>query len=105
MDFEDDKLDRMSHHIETMAKELYVVRKAVINKEKEKEKIAKKEKKPRESLKKAQKKFKNISTNFNIEDFQKIEKRLKELGISKSNYIQKLVLLDLKEKLLKKEYN
>ncbi len=105
MDFEDDKLDRMSHHIETMAKELYVVRKAVINKEKEKEKIAKKEKKRRESLKKAQKKFKNISTNFNIEDFQKIEKRLKELGISKSNYIQKLVLLDLKEKLLKKEYN
>ncbi len=102
MDFKDDKLDRMSHHIETMAKELYAVRKVVINKEKEQEKIAKKEKRRKESLKKAQKKFKNISTNFKTEDFKKIEKRVKELGISRSNYIQKLVLMDLEKRLLKK---
>lgn len=98
--FEDEKIDRISHHVESMSKELFQVKKAVLQDKKVKEKLAKKDKKRRNSLNKAQKKFKNVSTNFKIEDFKKIEKRLNELNINASSYIKQLVALDLKSNLV-----
>lgn len=99
--FEDEKIDKMSHHIESMSKELFQVKQAVLQDKKEKEKLAKKDKKRRNSLNKAQKKFKNISTNFKTEDFKEIEKRLNELNLNSSAYIKKLVALDLEKHILK----
>ncbi len=103
MAINDEKLDKIVHHVKKVAEEMYAVKKAVIKEQEEKKRIAKKEQRRRESLKRAQKKFKNISTNFKIDDYNDILKRVEELNISKSNYIHKLVLLDLKQKLLKKE--
>jgi len=99
--YEKEKIDKISHHIESLSTEMHEVKKAILEEKKIKERFSKKDKKRRNSLKKAQKKFKNISTNFKIEDFEKIKKRLEELNISSSSYLQKLVALDLKENILK----
>jgi len=98
---EDEKIDKISHHIESLSIEMHEVKKAILVDKKTKEILAKREKKRRDSLKKAQKKFKNISTNFKIEEFDKIKKRLDELNISSSSYLQKLVSLDLEKHILK----
>lgn len=91
----DDKIDKIAHHIESISKEMYQVKKAVLKEKEAKEKFAKKDKKRLESLKKAQKKFKNVSANFKTEEFVKIENRLKELQINASTYIKKLIEIDL----------
>jgi uncharacterized protein YpbB len=98
--YEEEKIDKISHHIESLSTEMHEVKKAILEEKKIKEKLAKKDKKRRDSLKKAQKKFKNISTNFKIEDFEEIKKRLDELNISSSSYLQKLVTIDLEEHII-----
>lgn len=100
-DFEDEKIVKISHHIESISQDIHQVKKALLVEKVKKEKLLKKDKKRLDSLKKAQKKFKNISTNFKIEDYEKIEKRLNELNINASSYMKKLVTLDLENKLLK----
>jgi len=95
------KIDKMVHHIESINKEMFTIKEAVLKEKAEKEVLRSKSKKRAESLKKAQKKFKNISTNFKEDEFKSIETRVDELGLSKSAYIKKLVEKDLKEKLLK----
>lgn len=98
--FEDEKIDKISHHIESMSKELFQVKKAVLQDKKVKEKLAKKDKKRRNSLNKAQKKFKNVSTNFRTDEYEKIQVRLKELNLNASSYMKKLVALDLEKHII-----
>lgn len=98
--FEDDKIEKISHHIESLSEEMHQVKKAVLKEKEIKEKLAKKDKKRRNSLSKAQKKFKNISTNFKIEEYAKIQKRLDDLKLNSSAYIKKLIAHDLEKKLL-----
>lgn len=100
LDFEDEKIAKISHHIESISQEMHIVKKAILNEQKNKETLAKKEKKRRNSLKKAQKKFKNISTNFRLDDYKCIEEKLKKLDINASTYIKQLVTLDLEKGLL-----
>lgn len=100
LDFEDEKIAKISHHIESISQEMHIVKKAILNEQKNKETLAKKEKKRRDSLKKAQKKFKNISTNFRLDDYKCIEEKLKKLDINASAYIKQLVTLDLEKGLL-----
>ena len=40
-------------------------------------------------------KFKNVSTNLKSDDYDKLEKKLKDLNISKSAYLKKLILDDI----------
>jgi len=98
-DFQIQNIDKISHNIASLSKDMYEIKKTILSKEKEKEKISKKDKRRRESLKKAQAKFKNVSTNLSIKDYEDFEKRFKELKMSKSAYLKKLILDDLnKEK-------
>lgn len=98
-EFSPQNIDKISHNIASLSKDMYEIKKTILSKEKEKEKISKKDKKRRESLKKAQAKFKNVSTNLSIKDYEDFEKRFKELKMSKSAYLKKLILDDLnKEK-------
>jgi regulator of replication initiation timing len=94
-DFQIQNIDKISHNIASLSKDMYEIKKTILSKEKEKEKLSKKDKKRRESLKKAQAKFKNVSTNLSTEDYEKFEKRLIELGMSKSAYLKKLIMDDL----------
>ena len=94
-DFQIQNIDKISHNIASLSKDMYEIKKTILSKEKEKEKISKKDKRRRESLKKAQAKFKNVSTNLNTEDYEKFEKRFIELSMSKSAYLKKLILDDL----------
>ena len=93
--YEDEDIEKITHHIESLSTDMYKIRKSFEEKEKVQKKLSKKDKKRRESLKKAQKKFKNISTNLKIELYEKFEKRILELKMSKSAYITKLILDDL----------
>lgn len=93
-DFSTQNIDKISHNIASLSKDMYEIKKTILSKENEKEKIAKKDKR-RESLKKAQAKFKNVSTNLSIKDHENFEKRFKKLGMSKSAYLKKLILDDL----------
>jgi len=94
------KIDKMAHHIESINKEMFTIKEALLKEKAEKELLHKKSNRRSESLKKAQKKFKNISTNFKGDIFKKIEKRVEELALSKSAYIKALVQKDLQEKIL-----
>lgn len=94
-DFSAQDIDKISHNIASLSKDMYEIKKTILSKEKEKEKISKKDKKRRESLKKAQAKFKNVSTNLSIKDYENFEKRFKKIGMSKSAYLKKLILDDL----------
>lgn len=96
-DFSTQNIDKISHNIASLSKDMYEIKKTILSKEKEKEKISKKDKKRRESLKKAQAKFKNVSTNLSTEDYEKFEKRFIELGMSKSAYLKKLIMEDISE--------
>jgi hypothetical protein len=97
-DFSVQNIDKISHNIASLSKDMYEIKKTILSKEKEKEKISKKDKKRRESLKKAQAKFKNVSTNLSVKDYGDFEKRFKELKMSKSAYLKKLILDDLNKK-------
>lgn len=94
-DFSTQDIDKISHNIASLSKDMYEIKKTILSREKEKEKISKKDKKRRESLKKAQAKFKNVSTNLSAEDYEKFEKRFIELGMSKSAYLKKLIMDDI----------
>jgi len=91
----DEYIEKISHNIESLSTDVYKIRKTFEENEKLQKKLSKKDRKRRESLKKAQKKFKNISTNLNIELYKKFEKRISELKMTKSAYITKLILKDL----------
>lgn len=93
--YEDEDIEKISHHIESLSADVYKIRKSFEEKEKVQKKLSKKDKRRKESLKKAQKKFKNISTNLKSELYEKFEKRILELNMSKSAYITKLILDDL----------
>lgn len=93
--YKNEDIKRISHNIESLSADVYKIRKSFEKKEKIQKKLSVKEKRRRESLRKAQKKFKNISTNLKIEIYEKLEKRIAELNISKSAYVAKLILDDL----------
>ena len=92
---EAENIDRISHNMESLSKDVHEIKKTFQEKEKEKEKLLKKDIKRRKSLKKAQLKFKNVSTNLNIKDYEKFEKKFIKLKISKSAYLKNLILDDL----------
>lgn len=93
---EAENIDRISHNINSLSKDMYEIKETILKKEKENKKLEKKDLRRRKSLKKAQLKFQNVSTNLNIEDYKKFEKKLTELKINKSAYLKKLILDDLK---------
>ncbi|PLY09660.1 MAG: hypothetical protein C0625_00210 [Arcobacter sp.] len=94
-DFSAQNIDKISHNIASLSKDMYEIKKTILSKEKDKEKLSKKDKRRRESLKKAQAKFKNVSTNLSTKDYENFEKRFKELKMSKSAYLKKLIMDDL----------
>ena len=96
----DSKIDKMAYHIESINKEMFGIKEAILKEKAEKDLLVKKNNKRKESLKKAQKKFTNISTNFKYDILKDIELRVEELKLSKSAYIRNLVEKDLKEKIL-----
>lgn len=88
---QDENINKISHHIASLSKDMYLVKKTIIAKEKEREKLSKKDKNRRESLKKAQARFKNVSTNLSLDEYEKFENKLAEVGMSKSAYLKKLI--------------
>lgn len=94
-DFSTQNIDKISHNIASLSKDMYEIKKTILSKEKEREKVSKKDKRRRESLKKAQAKFKNVSTNLNVEEFKKLEEKLKKIKKSKSAYLKELIINDL----------
>lgn len=94
-DFSTQNIDRISFNIASLSKDMYEIKKTILAKEKESQKVSKKEKKRRESLKKAQAKFNNVSTNLNAEEFKKLEEKLENVKKSKSAYLKELILNDL----------
>ena len=98
-----DKIDRISHHISSLSEDMHEIKKTIIEKEEKNRKIATKLEKRRKSLKKAQSRFKNVSTNLKVEEYEKFEKRLKELNLSKSAYLKKLILDDLEKAVKEKK--
>ena len=91
------EIQRISHNIKSLSRDMYEIKKTIINKEKEKIELQKKEKRRRESLKKAQSKFYNISTNLKKDEYQKFEEKVVKSKLSKSAYIKKLILDDLEK--------
>lgn len=51
--------------------------------------------KRKEQLRAAQAKFRQIKTNVNAKELEQIEKRIKELNTTKSNYLKTLIKTDL----------
>lgn len=95
-DENDSNLDKISSDINFLSKTLHEVKTLIKDKEKKLDTISKRDKRRRESLKKAQKKFVNIATNIKFDDYNKLESRLKELKMSKSAYLKMLIENDLK---------
>lgn len=89
-------LHKISSNIHSLSKTLHEVKTLIKDKEEKLKVISKRDKKRRESLKNAQKKFVNVSTNIKAEEYAKLENRLKELKISKSAYLKMLIENDLK---------
>lgn len=89
-------LGKLSSDIDFLSRTLNEVKILVKNKEEKLKVISKRDKKRRESLKKAQKKFVNVSTNIKAEEYKKLGKKLKELKMSKSAYLKMLIENDLK---------
>lgn len=96
-DFQIQNIDKISHNIASLSKDMYEIKKTILSREKDKEKLSKKDKRRRESLKKAQAKFKNVSTNLSVKDYENFEKRFKKLGLSKSAYLKKLIMDDISQ--------
>ena len=94
-DFKDDNLNKISHHIESLSKDMYEIKNIIKEKEKVEKKLSKRDIRRRKSLKKAQKKFKNVSTNLKSDIYKKFQERVLELKTTKSNYIKNLILKDL----------
>ena len=90
-------LGKLSSDIDFLSRTLNEVKTLVKNKEEKLKVISKRDKKRRESLKKAQKKFVNVSTNIKAENYEKLETKLKELKISKSAYLKMLIEKDISE--------
>ena len=90
-----ENIDRISHKMDSLAKDMYQIKNTFLQKEKVDKKLSKKDTKRRNSLKKAQSKFKNVSTNLKKDQYDKFEKKLKELKMNKSAYLKKLILDDL----------
>lgn len=88
-------LGKLSSDIDFLSRTLNEVKILVKNKEEKLKVISKRDKKRRESLKKAQKKFVNVSTNIKAEEYEKLETKLKELKMSKSAYLKMLIENDL----------
>lgn len=88
-------LHKISSNIHSLSKTLHEVKTLIKDKEEKLKVISKRDKKRRESLKNAQKKFVNVSTNIKAEEYGKLENRLKELKISKSAYLKMLIENDL----------
>ena len=84
-------LHKISSNIHSLSKTLHEVKTLVKDKEEKLKVISKRDKKRRESLKNAQKKFVNVSTNIKAEEYTKLENRLKELKMSKSAYLKMLI--------------
>jgi len=97
------EIDRISHNIRSLSEDMHEIKKTIIEKEEKNKNIAKKLEKRRKSLKKAQSRFKNVSTNLKVEEYEKFEKRLKELNLSKSAYLKKLILDDLEKAVKEKK--
>ena len=89
-------LHKISSNIHSLSKTLHEVKTLIKDKEEKLKVISKRDKKRRESLKNAQKKFVNVSTNIKADEFTKLENRLKELKMSKSAYLKMLIENDLK---------
>ena len=89
-------LHKISSNINSLSKTLHEVKTLIKDKEEKLKVISKRDKKRRESLKNAQKKFVNISTNIKAEEYAKLENRFKELNLSKSAYLKMLIEKDLK---------
>lgn len=89
-------LHKISSNIHSLSKTLHEVKTLIKDKEEKLKVISKRDKKRRESLKNAQKKFVNVSTNIKAEEYTKLESRLKELKMSKSAYLKMLIEKDLK---------
>ena len=88
-------LGKLSSDIDFLSRTLNEVKTLVKNKEEKLKVISKRDKKRRESLKKAQKKFVNVLTNIKAEEYEKLETKLKELKMSKSAYLKMLIENDL----------
>ena len=88
-------LGKLSSDIDFLSRTLNEVKTLVKNKEEKLKVISKRDKKRRESLKKAQKKFVNVSTNIKAEKYEKLGTKLKELKMSKSAYLKMLIENDL----------
>ncbi len=88
-------LGKLSSDIDFLSRTLNEVKILVKNKEEKLKIISKRDKKRRESLKKAQKKFVNVSTNIKAEEYEKLKTKLKELKMSKSAYLKMLIENDL----------
>lgn len=91
------EIDRISHHIASLSVDMHKIRKVFIEKEKKLVTTSRKDKKRKKSLSLAQKKFKNVSTNLKIEEYENFEKRLLELNLNKSAYLKKLILEDFEK--------
>lgn len=94
-DLKDENLEKISHNMDFLSKTLYEVKTLISDKERKQEVISRRDKKRRESLKKAQKKFIIIATNIKSDEYVKLESRLKELNMSKSAYLKMLIDKDL----------
>lgn len=90
-------LHKISSNIHSLSKTLHEVKTLIKDKEEKLKVISKRDKKRRESLKNAQKKFVNVSTNIKAEEYVKLEIKLKELSMSKSAYLKMLIEEDLNE--------
>jgi len=93
--FKDENLDRISHHIKSLSKDMYEIKNLIKDKEKVEKELSKRDTKRRKSLRKAQKKFKNVSTNLKSDVYKKFQERALELKTTKSNYLKNLILKDL----------
>lgn len=100
-----DKLDKIDHNIRSLANDMHNVKEIILVKDKEKKELEKKDKKRQDSLNKAQKKFFNISTNLKEKENEMLQNRLKELNMSKSAYLKKLLDDDFEKAKKEKESN
>lgn len=95
MDSKNLNFGKLTSDIDFLSRTLKEVKTLIKDKEEKLQVVAKRDKKRRESLKRAQKKFVNVSTNIKAEEYVKLELKLKELKMSKSAYLKMLIENDL----------
>ncbi len=88
-------LGKLTSDIDFLSRTLKEVKTLIKDKEEKFQVVAKRDRKRRESLKKAQKRFVNVSTNIKAEEYVKLESKLKELKMSKSAYLKMLIEKDI----------